>query len=87
MRTGTYPWHYRVMTQDLIESLVATHTATDDGVYDIDGDDSYIDWSTVDGDRRCIELSNDGDTAQVWMTREQVRELHHRLTITLLAEQ
>ena len=75
------------MTQDLIESLVATHTAADDGVYNIDGDDSYIDWSTVDDDRRCIELSHDGDTAQVWMTREQVRELHHRLTITLLAEQ
>jgi hypothetical protein len=71
------------------EQLIASLTATDnaDGLYGIDGDGS-IDWSTRDDQsgRRAFEVSNDGDTAQIWMTREDLVALHTQLTLTLLAD-
>lgn len=70
------------------EILIATLTAVqhDEGVTDIDGD-GYIDWSTRDGDRRAFEVGAQGDTATLWMTHDELVQLHTRLTLTLLRDQ
>lgn len=74
-------------TEQLIASLTASYDSNNDGLTGIDGDpDRYIDWSTRDGDRRAFEVGGDGDTASLWMTNDELRELHRRLTITLLAD-
>lgn len=71
------------MTQtELLASLQAIQPTTDLSVQTPDG---YIDFSTVDGERRCFELGSDGDTASLWMTRDELAELHRKLTVLLLA--
>lgn len=76
------------MTQNelLIASLTAI-TATNDDALQID-DNTYIDWSSTDdtSGNRCFEVGGDGDATQVWLTRDQLVELHRKLTLTLLAD-
>lgn len=72
------------MTRD---ELRASLQVVDDDNYTF-GERSYFDWSTdsVDDEGKvAFEVGDeDGDTAQVHMTIEQMGELHHRLTVWLL---
>lgn len=73
------------MTQtELLASLQAIHAPTDLAMETSDG---YIDFSSVDenSERRCFELGSNGDTASMWMTRDELAELHRKLTVLLLA--
>ncbi len=49
----------------------------------------YFDWSTIQNDQYVFEV-HDGDedtsAAQVWMTRDELRQLHAALTWTLISE-
>jgi hypothetical protein len=69
------------------ETLIASLTAVQpDESITADGD-GYIDWSTRDGDRRAFEVGAQGDTAVLWMTHDELVQLHARLTLTLLRDQ
>lgn len=70
--------------QQLIDSLTATHDAAQDSIETSDGS---IDWSTVDGDRRAFDVHSDtdGETVTLWMSRDELLDLHRKLTLTLLA--
>lgn len=78
------------MTQALINSLTAVHGDADNhlgnlGTY-LNG---AINWSTYDErDKRWgFEVTDEDDnTAQLWLTRDDLLALHAKLTITLLRD-
>jgi hypothetical protein len=50
-----------------------------------DEDDTYIDWSTRDDqDRICVEVGAAGDTATLYLTREQLTEVYRALGTWLI---
>lgn len=71
-----------MMTQELLASLTAVHT--DEGV---EFDDGLIDWSMRDGERRAFDVSDgQGGSAVLWLSRDDLLQLHARLTLTLLRD-
>lgn len=71
------------------EQLIASLTTNDElGWYDTGADGIYIDWSTeLDDGGRVIEAADGtGDVVQIEVTRDQLVDLHRRLTVTLLRD-
>jgi len=70
-------------TQTLIASLTAVSPDADGVDFGADG---VIDWSTRDGERRAFDVSGDVADAVLWLTDDQLRQLHTALTLTLLRD-
>jgi hypothetical protein len=68
-------------TEMLLASLTTLHTTKT-----LDVADGYVDWSTRDGSRYCLEVSDGTDTAGVWVTRDEMLKLHQALTLALLED-
>jgi hypothetical protein len=82
LRTRALAYDTSHMTRDeLLATIQIAGTETD-----VECADGYIDFGTVDGQRRCFEVSGDGDTAQLWMDRKELSDLVRKLSIVLLAD-
>lgn len=73
-------------TEQLIASLIASTPDTTGMYLSEDSADGYFDWSSQDEDGVVtMEVGDlDGNTASVDLTRDQMEDLHRRLTLWLL---
>jgi len=76
-------------TEMLLASLT---TISEHESYHPGGDNEFdgrsFDWSTRDGEHIAFDVCNsDGESVGVWITENELRELHARLTVHLLSKE